>query len=86
MAHERKRKIEQLRNQIADLEAEERKEQRPKPVDSPNLAKLVVAIESYFTELEGSHEVDDDTEHYIFEEAVTALYGPGIFDWINKHL
>ena len=72
---------------LVDLEDEIRADdERPKPVLNPHLTALVATIEGYLNELEGPDGVDDDTEHYIFEEAVKALYGPEIFQWINKHL
>jgi hypothetical protein len=29
---------------------------------------------------------DNDYDHYIFEEAMKFLYGPDIFDWVNRRL
>ena len=57
----------------------------PQMLDPPNLGGLKRACQRYIDEVaELGGKVDDDYPHYIFEEAVQALFGPEVFKWINK--
>ncbi len=58
---------------------------RPKPLDKEqiNLDKLICILEEYLDECERGDE-DTDTTHYIFEEALMAVYGRNVFDYANK--
>lgn len=57
----------------------------PQQLSSPDLGQLSACCLNYITEIaEGNTHEDDDDTHYIFEEAMKALYGENIFDWINK--
>ena len=31
----------------------------------------------------GEYHVDNDNKHYIYEEAMKAIYGDNVFDWLN---
>lgn len=57
----------------------------PEPVEHPELAGLIDCCKSYIEEVKEHGECDSDTRHYIFEEAMQAIYGKNIFDWINKN-
>jgi hypothetical protein len=55
---------------------------RPKPVDKPNLEDLMIACESYIEDLDNGFRTDENIQSYIFAEAMEAIYGIGIFDWV----
>jgi len=67
-----------------------KKSEEPKPELIRNgdveLTALRHICKSYidFINSDDYHE-DNDYDHYIFEEAVKAVYGKDIFDWVNKN-
>lgn len=64
-------------------EAKEKGETRPLLIETPDLTKLRSLCTGYIDALEkGEH--DDDTEHYIFEEAMMTLFGADVFKYTNK--
>jgi hypothetical protein len=62
------------------------KEKRPKPSIAADLTKLRNVCDEYLTWLERERRGNNNVEHFIFEEALKALYGQDIFSWINAHL
>ncbi len=61
---------------------------RPGLISNPDLTDLECATEEYMNALEsGEGYVDEDLEHFIFEEAMKAFYGENVFEhYINKKL
>lgn len=58
---------------------------RPEPVAKPNLDGLTAACKSYVVDLDnGLINTDDSVSRYIFAEAMEAIYGIGIFDWVSR--
>jgi len=57
----------------------------PKFVAEPDLTRLRKVCAEYISELYKHGRVDSDMKQYIFEEAMTDLYGKDVFDWINAH-
>lgn len=57
---------------------------RPTPLEQPNLERLRATIEEHFDEREAGEGEDSDLPHYIYEEALKALYGVHVFVWLNK--
>jgi len=57
----------------------------PKPIIKANidLDALKRTCQSYIDSLDVKGWADEDYHHYIFEEAMTALFGPDIFKWVN---
>lgn len=68
----------------------ERKEQNvPRPglmpgliIDSP---KIRNACKKYVDAVAGGGYVDEDHDHWIFEAAMEAVYGKGIWEWIREN-
>lgn len=58
--------------------------ERPKKLESIDLENLIKICEEYidFLDSEEAHE-DNDFDQYIFEQAITSIYGKKAFDWIN---
>lgn len=57
----------------------------PERIQNPDLSRLQSTIESGFQEmLDGTWHEDNDDAGYIYDEALKALYGRDIFDWVNK--
>lgn len=57
----------------------------PKVVSKPDLKGLIDVCKEYIEtiKIDGRHMKDG--EHWIFEEALMAIYGRDIFDWVNAH-
>lgn len=56
---------------------------KPKLLTTPKLDGLRSVCEAYLKEIEDGEE-DTDTKHYIFEAAMEAFYGKGVWDYINS--
>jgi len=62
--------------------------ERPKQLDTIDLTALKEICSDYITEVELGDNIDSDTDHYIFETAMEAIYGKDIFLYlkvINKN-
>lgn len=73
----------ELKAEIERRRKEKAAQERPKPVAQPDLSDLTKLCEDHLVEVEEGKE-DEDTAHYIYEEAMKAVFGPKVFDWINK--
>lgn len=73
----------ELRAEIERRRQEKAAKERPKLLANPDFSALTQLTERYFDALE-SKQGDEDDDHYIYEEVLKALYGPKVFDWINK--
>jgi len=75
---------------IKELEQElERRaiESAPRPLANPDLRILRETCQAHIDSIAaGTFHEDDDDQHYIFEEAIEALYGKDIWDWIQEQL
>ena len=74
----------------AELERRKREKsesEKPKLItENVDLSGLIMTCQEYIDCLHNDNYCDrEDSEHYIYEEALKALYGKSIFDWINKH-
>ncbi len=60
-------------------------EQRPKILENPDIKKLRNAVEQY-VDFVASEEYceDNDFDHYIFEDVMTAFYGEDFWAWHNN--
>lgn len=70
--------------ELADLK-ELRLKEIPIPRESPDFAKLIQMVTAHINEIavEGADH-DDDAEHYIYENAVEAIYKEDVWSWINE--
>lgn len=61
----------------------ERKVKSFEPVANPDLTRLIEVCKSDIKEMLDGEE-DTDTEHYIYEEAMQAIFGRDVFDRIRN--
>lgn len=47
-------------------------------------AGVMRLTEAYMDNVEAGDYIDEDSQHYLFEEVMIALYGPDVFKWINE--
>ena len=57
----------------------------PVPKPNPDFKELINACRSHISDIART-EHDDDTEHYIYEAAIEAVYGDEVWKWINKRI
>lgn len=57
---------------------------RPSVLKNIDWTRLIQVCEERINELELDPSDDSDTPHYIYEEAMQAVYGNDVFDWINE--
>jgi len=77
---------EELQAELNRREEEKRKSEKPQQlaiVDPDPLRKM---CQEYIDELDKSGYVDDDFDHYIYEAAMTMVFGKDVWMWINKQL
>lgn len=67
------------RRQKASIEAG-----KPLQLPSPDLTALCDTCQKYIDDLAAGNPVDEDYDHWVFEDAMKALYGSGVFEWINQ--
>jgi hypothetical protein len=71
-----------------DLEAElERRKKKsnkpPRPLEKPDFTKLhAMILQGVHTSFENEHQ-DEDFEHFVYEEAMEAVYGKDYWNWRN---
>ena len=56
----------------------------PKQLLNPNLTELRNVCQSRIDEVLEGNGSDSDTPHYIYETAMTTIFGADIFKWLNK--
>jgi len=78
----------ELKAELKRREDLERLAAIPKPIENPNFSELVTQCNTYITELSESIFPIESGDHiqYIFEEAMKAVYGKNVFEWINEKL
>jgi hypothetical protein len=73
------------------MELERRKEERikalrPPLIQRPNLDRLIKECEEYLDHIERHGRADDDHDHYIYESAMSTLYGERVWEFINTSM
>lgn len=75
---------EELRAEMDRREKE--KDKKPEPKEEIDWSKLIECVKEGVTILDEEGYEQNDFEHYVFEAAMTAVYGDEIWDWWNKKL
>jgi hypothetical protein len=57
---------------------------KPEPLSSPDFSKVTRMVKEHIEEIAQDGFANDDYEGWIYEAVVVAIYGGGVFDWINK--
>lgn len=80
-------KLDDLLKQKAEIEkqiSEFNKLNKPEPVKNPNFNNLIEQCVDYIDQIEEHEWIDSDWSHYVTEEALKAVFGKDIYEWINK--
>lgn len=75
---------EQLKDELKKRKEEKRKSGKPELLKEFDTALLLELCEGYIDSLYNDGWVDEDMEDYIFEAAMTAAFGAGVWAWIRK--
>ena len=78
--------IEQLKAELVAREKVKRSEGKPKPLDVLDFSWVKKYCADYLNEVENDEAVDSGIPDFIFEAAMEACYGSGVWDWINPRL
>jgi hypothetical protein len=70
---------------IEHVEYSEYQVPKPKPVAKPDFSRLISMSQNYLEALEAGTNADD-YDGYIYEEALAAIFGPSVFDYINERI
>jgi len=76
----------QLEAELKRRKEEEEEGAKPKPIDSPDWSDVVECCIFYIDELHTKGYAHSDSKQYIFEEAVSAVFGRTVWKWINEVL
>jgi transcription initiation factor IIE alpha subunit len=60
------------------------KVETPKPLPNPDFSKVISQCQEYIKDLEEDGTEDDDSCHYIFESAMTAVFGSDVWKWVRS--
>ena len=78
---------EELQDELNRRDEKEKISNKPQLIENPDLTGLKNTIGEYIDSIfDGTYHEDSDIRHWIFEAAVTAIYGKDVFDWINKNI
>lgn len=58
---------------------------KPQLVAKPDFSRLISMSQNYLEALEAGTNADD-YDHYIYEEALAAIFGASVFDYINERI
>jgi hypothetical protein len=60
--------------------------EKPKILETPDISRLVKICQEYMDFVDNDEEYyeDNDYDHYIFETAMSTLFGERVFDFINE--
>lgn len=58
---------------------------KPTRIAMPFWMPLYMICQQYIDSCEKNNHVDEDLEHYIFEAAMEAVFGPDVWKYVNKH-
>ena len=56
----------------------------PEPLENPDYTNLIDTCKGYLKELNDKGYANEDYSHYIFEEAMNAIFGKDVWIFINK--
>jgi hypothetical protein len=78
-----------LSDEELEAEMKRRKEareaaKRPQPADNPDFGILLGQCAEYIKQLAAYGRYDEDLKDYVFEAAVEAIYGRGVWDWVAE--
>lgn len=74
----------ELEEELSSRKEVQRKSDKPCMIENPDYEALRNLCQNYIDDLYVHSWVGDDYAHYIFEAAMTTLFGKKVWDWINK--
>lgn len=66
---------------------EEKIESMPAPLENPDFSSVIELCKNQILEMtKADYCEDNDSDHYIYEAAMQAIYGKDVWEWINKQI
>ncbi len=59
---------------------------KPEQLKNPDFSGLILVCESHLQQIDEEEREDNDSEHYIYEAAMEAIYGSDVWKFINKKI
>jgi len=56
----------------------------PKPIENPDWSGVIQNCQERLKEYVEGAQTDSDLPHYVYEAAMSAVFGPDVWDWLNK--
>ncbi len=69
----------------AELERREKVGKRPVKLGAINMTKVIKLVEDHVNQVATDGYGFKDFSHYLSEEALIAVYGPTVFDWLRQN-
>lgn len=77
---------EQLQQELDKRKRQKDEAERPKQLEDVDLTQLRESCQYQIDHLATHGYTAKDADHYIYEAAMIAIFGKGVFQWINKKM
>lgn len=78
---------EQLQQELAERKRQKDEAEKPRQLETVDLMHLRKSCQAQIDCIAVHGDYDDnDADHYIYEAAMTAIFGKDVFKWINQKL
>ena len=75
-----------LQEELDRRQAEKVEQEKPKPLPNIDISKLQKRCCEYIDEVATGDYLDEDYRYYIFEAAVSAVFGKDVWNFVNSKL
>ncbi len=75
----------QIKKQAKLARIQLRKDSAPQILKEPDIERLKNSAKNYIDTIANGEYIDDDLEHYMFEDIIFAFYGKDAWNWINNY-
>lgn len=78
---------EELKRELSAREEKEFKISVPKQLDNPDFSGIIKSAQSVIDEIvAGEYHEDNDDSHYMYEDVMEAVFGKGVWKFINDNM
>lgn len=76
--------VEELEEALEAKKVLEISTSKPVPLDDIDFTPVIKMCAEFLDDIEETGWADEDFTSYLYEEALEAVFGKGVFNWINK--
>lgn len=73
----------ELERELAARKAKDQAEAKPKPLPNPDFKALQDTCVAAINKIESEGDPEGDCKHWIYESAMTAVFGKDVWTWIR---